>query len=228
MVEKKIIIIGAGGHGIEVNAYLDDLIRQGARIRRVGFIDEEKPKGPFGGSVILGDLRDLNAMLQVPGTDFHYMTAVGDNDGRRRLVERIEEIHTGNLHAWTLRHPLAYVGQEVQIGEGTCLAPGSLVTANVSLGRHCIINIKVSISHECIIGDFVDVNPGAVICGNVRIGDGCFIGAGATIIDKVTIGEGTVIGAGAVVTQNIPAQVTAVGVPARVIKRHRISHPLLR
>ena len=225
MVDKQIIIIGAGGHGKEVCAYLDDWVRQGAKVQLVGFIDEEKPKGPFGGSTILGDLSDLKTMLRIPETVFHYMTAVGDNEGRKRLVERIEAIRAENLHAWTFCHPSAYVGQEIQIGEGTCLAPGSLVTASVSLGKHCIVNVKASLSHDCVIGDFANINPGAVICGNVQIGEGCFIGAGAKVIEKVSIGEWAVIGAGAVVTENIPPHVTAVGIPARVIKRHPMGYP---
>jgi len=82
--------------------------------------------------------------------------------------------------------------------------------------------VNTSVSHDCVIGDFVNINPGAVVCGNVNVGEGCYIGAGATIIDKVSIGDWSTIGAGAVVIHDIPPYVTAVGVPARVIQENRL------
>jgi acetyltransferase-like isoleucine patch superfamily enzyme len=57
------------------------------------------------------------------------------------------------------------------------------------------------------------------IAGNVTLGEGCFIGIGASIIQQCSIGEATIIGAGATVVGDLEAHVTAVGVPARVIKR---------
>jgi len=52
------------------------------------------------------------------------------------------------------------------------------------------------------------------------IGEGCYIGMGANVIQGITIGPWSIIGAGAVVIRDIPPHVTAVGVPARVIKVH--------
>jgi sugar O-acyltransferase (sialic acid O-acetyltransferase NeuD family) len=215
----RIIVIGAGGHGSEVASYIGDLSASD-RALLVGFVDEHRSPGPWRDSEILGDFEALRAFLDArPGSLFHYITAVGTNPVRRRLVRHVERLGAHNLVAWSLRHPTSQVGRDVQIGEGTCLAPGSIVTTSSSIGRHCILNIKSSVSHDCIIGDFTNLNPGVTICGNVEIGVDCYIGAGATVIDKVTIGEGTVVGAGAVVTTDLPAGVTAVGVPARVLER---------
>jgi sugar O-acyltransferase (sialic acid O-acetyltransferase NeuD family) len=226
--ECELVIIGAGGHGREVRSYVEDLVRQGEPIRLVGFVDEKKPRGMWAGVEILGGFEDLEAFLRLPqGCVLHYITAVGDNATRQCLVRKAERVPrnvkcaAGNLVAWTLRHPMAIVGDGVEVGEGSCLAPGSIVTTRVRIGKHCIVNVNASISHDCAIGDFVNVNPGAVICGNVRIGEGCYIGAGATVIDGVSIGEWTVVGAGAVVIDDLPPRVTAVGVPARAIKENR-------
>jgi acetyltransferase EpsM len=76
------------------------------------------------------------------------------------------------------------------------------------------------VAHDCLVGDFCNLNPAATLCGNVQLGEGCSIGAGATVIEKVKIGAGTIVGAGAVVIRDLPPGVTAVGVPARVIKQH--------
>lgn len=52
----------------------------------------------------------------------------------------------------------------------------------------------------------------------ITIGDNVWLGGGVIVCPGVTIGEGSVIGAGAVVTRDIPANVVAVGNPARVIR----------
>lgn len=214
-----LIIIGAGWHGKELYSYILDLQAQGAKISFYGFIDEYKPPGPWGPTQVLGDFQALAALARKrPDIRFHYITATGDNRIRQQFVRKVEGLGLENVVPWTLRHPDTQVGLDVAIGEGTCVAPGVIITTHVRVGRHCILNVKVSVSHDCEIGDFVNLNPGVTVCGNVRIGEGCYIGAGATIINKVTIGEWTTIGAGAVVIDDIPSRVTAVGVPARVIK----------
>ena len=74
-------------------------------------------------------------------------------------------------------------------------------------------------SHDCVVGDFVNINPGATVCGTVTIGEGAFIGTGAVVKERINIGEWSVIGAGAAVVDDIPPYVVAAGVPARVIRR---------
>ena len=65
-----------------------------------------------------------------------------------------------------------------------------------------------------------DVFPGRCLASNVHIDELTYIGGGASVIQGVRIGKGVIIGAGAAVIDNIPDNVTAVGVPARVIKHH--------
>lgn len=54
---------------------------------------------------------------------------------------------------------------------------------------------------------------------SIVIGDNVWLGGGVIVLPGVTIGENSVIGAGAVVTRDVPANVVAVGNPARVIRR---------
>lgn len=212
-----VIVIGAGGHAAEVCSYV---LRRGGQysdLRLIGCIDDHKPAGRLGLIDVLGNFRQLAAMLS-RDPDLRCITAVGDNATRRLLVARAEAL-VSNRPIWlTLPEPAAHVGLDVEIGAGTCLAPGSIVTTRVRIGRHCILNVNVSVSHDAVIADYVNLNPGVIVSGSVRIGEGCYIGAGATIIDKVTIGPGAIVGAGAVVVEDLPPNVTAVGVPARIIK----------
>jgi len=211
----EIIILAAGGHAAEVYSYLQE-----TGMSVLGLIDEFKQPGRWEDSRILGNFDDLQRLLRErDGTPLGYITAVGSNAVRQELVNKVGRL-AGTMTAITVQHSSACVGRGVVIGEGTLLGPGSIVTTRTHIGRHCIVNVKASISHDCWIGDFVNLNPGATVCGNVRIGDGAFIGAGATVIDGISIGAWSVIGAGAVVVRDIPERVTAVGVPARVVKQN--------
>jgi sugar O-acyltransferase (sialic acid O-acetyltransferase NeuD family) len=218
--EIAVVVIGAGGHAAEVCSYVADMRAAGAAVRLLGCIDDHKPVGRFGPVDVLGGFNVLEDLLRGRVDRLRCITAVGDNATRRRLVARVDAFGSPQLQWWTLRHPTASVGWDADIGPGTLLAPFSVVTARVQLGAHCILNVKASVSHDAVVGDYVNVNPGAIVAGNVRLGEEAYVGAGATVIEKITIGARTVIGAGAAVVRDLPPAVTAVGVPARVIRSH--------
>jgi acetyltransferase EpsM len=213
-----LVIIGAGGHGAEVAAYA---IEMGLPL--LGAFDDTKPVGPWHVTRILGAVSDLPSFCRDAG-QVHYITALGSNMFRRQLVQRIEALRIPGLRPASVCHGSAWTGTTVAIGDGTLLAPNTLVTTRATVGAHCILNVKASVSHDCVIGDFANINPGATLCGDVHVGEGSYIGAGATVIEKKRIGAWTIVGAGAVVTQDLPDGVMAVGVPARIVKRQGIPH----
>jgi sugar O-acyltransferase (sialic acid O-acetyltransferase NeuD family) len=216
--EADLLIIGAGGHGRELHSYIQDIQRAGWAGTLRGYLDDGLTPGLYGRIQVLGPLDSL----QPHSTQYvkaQYITAFGSNPLRREIVERITALYGDALTPFTLVHPITSVGEDNAIGAGTCLAPGVIITAKTTVGRHCIVNVKASISHDCSIGDFVNINPGATICGSVTVGDGVYIGAGATVKERISIGAWSIIGAGTVVVRDIPPNVTAVGVPARVIKQ---------
>jgi sugar O-acyltransferase (sialic acid O-acetyltransferase NeuD family) len=208
----SLVIVGAGGHGIEVASYCE------ARddVRLLGFIDEGRPRGARGAHQVLGGLEALKqTCADARGQTVHYITAVGDNATRKALVAKLAALALANLKPFTLVHGAATPGVRVALGDGTCLAPGAIATTAVRIGMHCIVNVGASVSHDCLVGDYCNLNPGSVLCGNVTLGEGCYIGAGAVIKERITIGPWTTVGAGAVVVRDLPANVIAKGVPAR-------------
>lgn len=211
-----LVIIGAGGHGAEVAAYARDI-----GVSLAGAFDDGKPAGPWHITKLLGRL-DALPRFCAEHEAVHYITAFGSNTVRKQMVQRIAAMEIANLAPWTLRHESAWSGAAVEIGAGTLLAPNTIATTRARIGAHCILNVKASVSHDCVIDDYCNINPSATICGDVRLGEGCYVGAGAVVIEKRTIGAWTVIGAGSVVTRDLPDGVTAVGVPARIIKRHGV------
>jgi acetyltransferase EpsM len=186
-----------------------------------GFTDDHRFEPSFEGAPLLGGIDKLGAFLAShPDEMFAYITAVGDNRTRADVVRRVEALRAPNLKSWTARHVTAIVGETIEIGDGSCLGPGAIVTARVKIGQHSILNANCSVSHDAAIGSFVNVSPGAAICGEVVVGDGCYIGAGATVTGGVQIGAWSIVGAGAVVTEDVPSHVTVAGSPARIIQRH--------
>ena len=213
-------MLGAGGHGMEVVVYLGDLAASGHPIEAAGILDENSALRRFEGAVpVVGSISDIVRISRERAARY-YITAFGDNRLRKRIVERVEELTAASLIPYRVVHPTAVLGTCIDIGEGSCIAPGCVLTTRVRIGRHCILNVRSSVSHDSEIGDFANINPGATVCGCVKIGDGAYIGASATVIDHVSVGEWSVIGAGAVVIHDIPPHVTAVGVPAKIVRQH--------
>jgi acetyltransferase EpsM len=108
-----------------------------------------------------------------------------------------------------------------RLGEGVAVFPQVFVSTNAQIGDCSVVNVASTVSHDVTIGPYTVVSPGVHLAGNVRLAEECFIGMGANIIQGCSIGACAIIGAGAVVIGDIEAHTTAVGIPARTIKRGR-------
>ena len=74
------------------------------------------------------------------------------------------------------------------------------------------------ITHDCEIGDFVQISPRATLLGRCKVGSFSQIGSNATILPDIKIGTNVIVGAGAVVTKDLPDNCVALGIPAKIIK----------
>ena len=79
-----------------------------------------------------------------------------------------------------------------------------------------IVNTNAGVDHDCRIGSGAHVGPGSALAGNVEIGCESLLGAGTCVVPGVRIGSRAVVGAGSVVVRDLPDDVTAMGVPARI------------
>lgn len=124
--------------------------------------------------------------------------------------------------AWLqLTSKLDSPGDCIEIGDDTYIGPRSILgaAAPLRIGQRCQIGANVSFvaeSHLFTADD--EIFSQGVSRKGITVGDDCWIGNNAVILDGVEIGSGTVVGAATVVTKSLPAQVVAVGVPARVIR----------
>ena len=105
---------------------------------------------------------------------------------------------------------------------------GIEIHPGASIGRRCFIDhgMGIIIGETSEIGDNVLIYKGVVLGGtslnkgkrHPSIGNGVVIGSNAVILGPITIGDNARIGSGAVVIKPVPADSTAVGVPARVVR----------
>jgi acetyltransferase-like isoleucine patch superfamily enzyme len=95
------------------------------------------------------------------------------------------------------------------------IAANATINPLASIATGAICNTGCIIEHECVVGEFAHIGPGAVLCGNVKVGAGSFVGANAVIRQGITIGNNAMIGAGAVVVKDVPDNVTVMGIPAK-------------
>ena len=118
-------------------------------------------------------------------------------------------------------HPSVLIGSKeyVRIGKGCIICAANIITTNIEIGDFTILNLACTVGHDTIIGDYASFMPSVNISGEVIVSECVYVGTGAKIINQLEIGACTIVGAGAVVAKSLPSDCTAVGVPARVIKR---------
>jgi sugar O-acyltransferase (sialic acid O-acetyltransferase NeuD family) len=146
-----------------------------------------------------------------------YVTiALGNSVDRANVAEEFFEEDVEHVSVISTK---AHIDQTADIGIGAVISPFTFISTDVIIGNFFQANVRVSVSHDCILGDFVTLSPGVICNGNVEIGNNVFIGSGAVIRNgskskKLTVGDNAVIGMGAVVTKDVPPYATVIGNPA--------------
>ncbi len=206
-----LVILGAGGHGREVADVARACAAAGEPLRVLGYVDDDPNKH----GQRLCDLPVLGPVDWLrDATGVSVVTGVGSPALRRRLVERVSPWGVPFLR---LIHPDAILTRFVALGQGVVITAGCILTNTIELGDHVHINRRATVGHDVRIGALSLLAPGATLSGAVTLGEGCDIGTHACVLPGLTIGAWSIVGAGAVVHRSLPEDVTAVGVPARVI-----------
>lgn len=201
--EKRIIILGAGGHASVVAELLKVLNKS-----IFGFVAPNQtaihnyPEIPYLGT-------DETFVKEFKSTEFTLVNGVGSTTPQRNEIRQTLFNHFKNEgYAFeTLVHPSACVASTAILNEGCQIMARAVIQPNVIVHPNVIINTAASIDHDCEIGHSVHVAPGAVLSGNVCVGENALVGVGSTVIQGVTIGSLAMICAGRIVENNIQANV---------------------
>ncbi|MCT4593952.1 MAG: acetyltransferase [Anaeromicrobium sp.] len=213
---KNLIIIGAGGFGREVAWLVEEINREKDTWNLLGFVDDDKLKHNtyINGYEVLGGLDILKKYPNI-----YVVCAVGNPKTKKIILDKINKY---NINYAILINPSVLKSKFVTIKEGSIVCAGTIITTNIHIGKHVIINLDCTIGHDAVIEDYSTILPSVNISGNVHVKEGVNIGTGTNIINNMGIGEWATIGAGAVVAKNIPSHCTAVGIPAKPIKYHEV------
>jgi sugar O-acyltransferase (sialic acid O-acetyltransferase NeuD family) len=202
------IVIGAGGHALEV---LDILI-QDKYPHQIYFYDDVNPENLiFRGYPVIKTEIEIKIIFP---SNFYFIIGIGTPKYRKQLFNKfiaiggkLSSIKSSNSIIPTEIKSkqfdvmnLCYLGPEIEIGMGT------------------LINTGAQIHHEVKIGEFCEISPRALLLGKVQIGNECSLGGNSTILPKIIIGNNVIIGAGTVVTKNIPDNKVVVGVPGKIVE----------
>jgi len=205
---KKICIFGAGGFGRETLCCL---------------IDQIAPADSHIGDVACFMVDDKHLTdKKVLGIDvlpksafnpdlFDVVVAISDPPTRKKVVESLPP----ETSFATIIHPDTVISEWVDIGEGSVITAGVIITCNIKIGEHSHLNLYTTIGHDCTTGDFFTTAPGANISGMCEFGERVYIGSNASVRQGVSICDDVTIGMGAVVVKSISEQGTYIGNPLK-------------
>ncbi|SEI92199.1 sugar O-acyltransferase, sialic acid O-acetyltransferase NeuD family [Bhargavaea ginsengi] len=211
---KKVVILGDSGH----SKVVADLIHSNEGMSLTAKLDDRYDEVFVGEGVTKGPISHLRQLLQEE-SNIYVVLGIGSNVVRKKLVKELGVPRSSFI---SLIHPTAVISPSAVIGLGTVIMPRVVVNADTIIGDHAILNTGSIIEHDCKVADYTHISPQAILAGGVAVGEGAHIGAGASVIPLKTVGEWSTIGAGAAVVSNINRKVTAVGVPAKEIRKEGI------
>lgn len=207
-MSKRVVIVGAGGFGRGVHSWLmqSPRHREAQDIGDIVFIDDATPN-------VQPEVPVISTVSDyVPEDHDEVLVAVGMPQFRRKIVESLEG---RDVQFHTFIDDRAILAENVHVGTGTVICPGTVISAHATVGSHVHINFNCSIGHDTVLGEFTTLSPMSNIMGETLVGSDVFVGGSAVVLPRIEIANETTIGAGSTVIQPVNSASTVVGNPAR-------------
>jgi sugar O-acyltransferase (sialic acid O-acetyltransferase NeuD family) len=208
MTATPLVIVGAGGHAREMLDVVRAMNASTPTFDVLGFVDDGHPDTSLLdqlGTPFLGPMSELEKLGAA------YVIGVGMPEPRKRIDQQLSAL---GLEPAVLVHPRASIGADVELGPGSVVCAHASITTHVRTGRHVHLNLGARVAHDSVVADYGTLLPNATVSGDVTLEEGVMLGTNSAVIQGLRVGAWTVVGAGAVVIRDLPAGVTAVGVPA--------------
>ncbi|WP_101523656.1 acetyltransferase [Nocardioides houyundeii] len=203
-----LLVVAASGLAREVLA----VERQLRRYPRIAVLDDDPALWgtKLGGHPVVGGL-DLVAEY----ADHDVLVCAGRGQVRHALVERLAEHGVGQERYATCIHPQVLVPEGCQVGAGSVVLGGVVMTADVRLGAHVVVMPHVTLTHDDVVAEFATLCAGVRLGGGVLVGPMAYLGMSSSVREGLSVGPGAVLGMGAALIRHLPAGETWVGIPAR-------------
>lgn len=190
---KDIVIIGAGGIGREVAWIIEEINEVNPTWNVIGFVDEnsEMHNKVLNGYKVLGNLEALDKLEIKP----YVVVAIANCSVKKDIVTRLEN----KFNFATIVYPSVRVSKYIEVGRGSIIYPGVILTVNTKIGEHVIISGNCGIGHDTVIGDYSSVLWGSSFSGYDIVGNECFIGVGCSISQGIRIVKGSRVDTGGII-----------------------------
>lgn len=210
---KKIIIVGAGAFGREVEWLIERNNSINKEYDVLGYADDSKKVGKeVGYSKVLCKIDDLLNYKEEIGI----VIAIANCNIRKKIYEKLK--NNKNLYFPNIIDKNSIIDKDVKLGIGNIICAGTIATVNITISNFNIIDLNCTLGHDDILNDYITIYPNVNLSGCVEIKDLVEIGTGTQIIQGKCITSNVIIGAGATVVKDIDEAGTYVGVPAKKIK----------
>lgn len=210
---NDIIIVGCGGFAREVRWLIEECNKKKKEWNLIGWVSEQHLGTVVEGLPILGN----DQWLIAHPDPINVVIALGDGKLRKKLAQSYYQ--NKNITFPNIVAPDVKLSKNIKMGQGCIITFQNIFTVGIEIGDFVISNLACTVGHDCKIGDYATLYPGAHISGGVTLGECVSVGTGANIIQGCSVGENTFVGAGAVVLKNLPSNGTAVGVPAKIVEK---------
>jgi sugar O-acyltransferase (sialic acid O-acetyltransferase NeuD family) len=210
-----IIILGAAGLAKEFYYYVKRAKPEIKTFIFVNDIDDGQTSLEIDG-VTFPVVKDWNFKEKYP-----FIVAVGNPQIKQILVKKA--IESGLIPSETIVDPSAVILMDrSKLSLGGVIAPGCVVTSNITFGDYVTLNLNTTVGHDTTIGNYCTTNPGVHISGQISIGECNEFGTGCIIRDRLMIGSNKTFGAQTAVVKNIwgSAKETYVGIPAKKLDKN--------
>lgn len=210
-----LVLVGAGGFARETAEAVRAVNDARPTWDLCGFLDDDPRTwgGQRVGVPVLGPVS-----LAPDLTDVRLVVCTGsprDYTSRSRLVA---SFGLAPERYATVVHPTAVVPRSASLGEGTVLLAGTVLTADVQVGRHVAVMPCCVLTHDDVVSDYATLGAGVRLAGAVRVAEGAYVGSGAMVREGRAVGAWSLVGMGAVVTEDVPPGEVWAGVPARHLR----------
>lgn len=214
------------GSGLNANVCIDILEKEN-KFNIVGIVDSKSDIGSkLYGYEVLGRQEDILEIIKVYNIHGGIIT-IGDSYSRKLVRDVILAIIPEFVFINAI-HCSAIIGRNVSLGKGIVIGAGVIINPSCIIGDFCHIYTGVILEHDCILNEFSQMAAGSVTGGKVIIGKQASVTLGVTIVDRIKIGENTVVGSGSVVLKDLPDNVVAYGIPAKIIRTRKPGEKFLK
>jgi len=208
-MNMKLYIVGAGSVGGHIARNIEGY---GDRYEIEGLLDDDPLKigTSLFGYPVLGPVEHA---LELTGA--HIVVGIAFPNTKKAVITTLSQ--NSSLIYPALVHDKAWVSEDVSVGKGTVIYPGTCINYGSQIGNFVVMNMNCSLGHHTFVGDYSSLAPGVNTGGHTQIGRSVDVGIGVSTLQDIKLGDHSVIGGQSMVIRDVKKNSRIAGVPAKEI-----------